>query len=135
MKVKIDETKNAPNLSTIISLFNVDVNYVIIAYGDTIYAPNKTMSRDLLVHELVHCERQGFNTKQAERWWQRYLEDKEFRLNEEVLAYKAQFNFCKNVYKDKNRQIKILYALAKELSSPMYGEIVSLSEAIKLIES
>jgi len=133
MKPQMKEIEEAPNLHLLEKFFGVDRKVVIIAYGDSIYAPNKTLSSDLLIHELVHCARQGFNTNTAERWWKRYMEDSEFRLSEELEAYKQQYLFCCKVYKDKNKRAKILHALASELSSSMYGNIILHSEAVRLI--
>ena len=129
----IKETKEAPNLALLKETFGVSEDDVIIAYGNIIYAPNKTMSRDLLVHELTHCNRQGMNERSAERWWEKYMKDKDFRLKEEAIAYGEQYKYCCKVYKDKNRQTKILHALAVDLASERYGNIVSVSDAIMCI--
>lgn len=132
--MQIAPITEAPNLAELKERFGVSEDDVIIAYGDKIYCPVAGMSRDLMVHELVHCQRQGMNAAQAERWWKKYMEDDKFRLNEESLAYREQFRFCKKVYKDRNRQTKILYALANDLSSGRYGNICIHSEAVLLID-
>lgn len=132
-KVEIKDITEAPNLETVKKLFNVDENYVIISYGNKIYAPNKTLSTDLMVHELVHCERQGFNEVQAERWWKKYIDDKDFRLKEEVVAYRQQYKFACNIFKDRNKRYKILFMLASHLSSPTYGSLTTQKEAEQLI--
>lgn len=133
MRVTIKDIKDAPNLQELKDKFGVSEETLIVAYGDTIYCPPVGMSKDLMVHEMKHCERQGFARDSARRWWERYMGDPEFRLSEEVEAYKAQYRFCKAIYKDRNRQAKILFALAKELASPMYGSIIKHSEAMKKI--
>ena len=129
MKVELKEIKEAPNLKLLKETFGVKETEVIISYGNFIYAPNKTLSKDLLVHELTHCERQGFNERSAEQWWKKYMEDVEFRLKEEAIAYRQQYLFCCRVYKDRNKQAKILHALSQELSAPRYGSLCSVSEA------
>jgi hypothetical protein len=128
--VELRDTKDAPNLELLKQTFGVTEDEVIIAYGNAIYAPNKTLSRDLLVHELVHCKRQGFNERSAERWWEKYMSDPQFRFMEECFAYHEQYEYIKKVYKDKNRQAKILHALAVDLSGERYGKIVSYHDAI-----
>ena len=105
----------------------------IIAYGDKIFVKDRMLSLDLLVHELVHCERQGFNEESAKRWYEMYMRDDNFRLNEEILAYRQQYQYCCAVYKDRNKRDLILRALAKELSSARYGEIISCSDAMARI--
>lgn len=135
MKVQIKPIEEAPNLNLLKTTFNVDKKYVIIAYGDTIYCPENGMSKDLLQHELTHCERQGFNKQSAERWWQKYMEDEDFRLQEELIAYRNQYKFCEKVYKDRNKRAKILWALAKELSSDLYGNIINFSDSLSKLKS
>jgi len=130
---KLEDINLAPNLEELINVFGVSKDDVIISYGDKIYLPKEGMTHDLLIHELVHCERQGCNESQAKQWWITYMRDPEFRKIEEAHAYKAQYEYCKRVYKDKNRQIKILYSLAKDLSSVRYGNCVSEQEARALI--
>lgn len=132
-KVELKDILEAPNLQLLKDTFGVSETDLIIAYGNFIYAPNKSISRDLMIHELVHCERQGFNENSARRWWERYMEDNDFRLQEEVLAYHQQYLFCCRVFKDRNKQDKILRAMAHELSSPRYGSIVVNSDALRLV--
>jgi hypothetical protein len=132
-KVEIKDISEAPNLQELKDKFNVSENDVIISYGDSIFCPNKQMTRDLLVHELVHCDRQGFNRNTARHWWEKYIDDKQFRLVEEATAFRQQYLYCCKIYKDKNRQNKILCALGSELASERYGNIVSSSDARLLI--
>jgi hypothetical protein len=119
LQPKIKPIKEAPNLEEVKKRFKVDENVLIIAYGDSIYVPDKGISTDLLIHELVHCKRQG-GKDGARRWWEKYFEDKEFRKSEELLAYREQYKYCCQVHKDRNKRAKILVALAQELCSPMY---------------
>lgn len=132
--VELKDIMEAPNLQEMKDVFGVSEKDVIIAYGDTIYTPDCGLSRDLIVHELVHCKRQGLNKDSAKRWYELYMRDVNFRLNEEVLAYKAQYEYCCRVYKDKNRQTKILVALAGQLASSQYGNIITLQEAMEKIK-
>ena len=129
-KIEIKPIKFAPNLQLLKDTFGVNEDDVIIAYGDKIFCPAKGMSKDLLAHELTHCQRQGMNERQAERWWDRYLTDIDFRLNEELFAFQAQFDFCKKAYKDRNKLAKIKFMLASELVSSRYGGIIKHSEAM-----
>ena len=132
-KVQLLDVKEAPNLQLLKDTFGVSEGDIIIAYGDKIYSPNKQITHDLLVHEMVHCERQGYNERIAERWWERYMLDKEFRLAEEILAYRQQYLYCCRVYTDRNRRHKILHSLAKELAHERYGKLCSHSEAMQFL--
>lgn len=134
MKVIIKELSEAPNYQELKEKFGVGEE-TIIAYGDSIYVKGKAMTGDLLQHELTHCERQKFNSDSAKRWYELYMSDDKFRLQEEVIAYHNQFEFCKRVFKDRNKRAKILWALAKELSSSRYGNIIEHQEAMNLIDN
>lgn len=134
MKITIKELNEAPNYQELKDRFGVGEE-TIIAYGDSIYVKGKQMTSDLLQHELTHCERQKYNSESAKRWYEMYMNDDKFRLQEEALAYHNQFEFCKRVFKDRNKQTKILWALAKELSSARYGNIIEHNEAMKLIDN
>ncbi len=101
----------------------------VFTYGSTLYCPHlKDMSRiqdHLLVHEEVHVKQQT----NPEEWWDRYLKDPAFRLEQELEAYATQYAFVdkKNIlYKWKKH---FLGKLAMDLSSPMYGNILSYGEA------
>jgi hypothetical protein len=128
----IKDITEAPNLQVLKDKFGISEEDTLISYGDTIYSPGKQMTHDLLVHELVHCQRQG---KRAERWWELYVENDDFRRQEETLAYREQYLYCCRVYKDRNRRYRILNALAKEFSSSRYGNIITHSEAMKVINT
>ena len=132
-KVEIKDIKEAPNLQVLKDRFGVDERYVIISYGNAIYSPKKELTPDLLVHELIHCERQGFSPDSAKRWWEMYLRDENFRLQEELIAYKAQFEYCCKVYKDRNKRTKIQVALAQQLASEQYGKVITFGKALELL--
>src|SRR3990167_7511232 len=104
----------------------------IFTFGDTIYNPGGfKIHYFLLDHEKVHQKQQEDFVGGAEAWWDKYLEDKKFRLSQEIPAYKAQYkSICKNV-KDKNKRNEILIDIARSLSSSTYGNIITISEAIK----
>ena len=131
-QIKIKELSEAPNFQELKDKFGVGEE-TIIAYGDAIYVKGKQMSADLLQHEITHCQRQKFDRDSAKRWFELYMTDEKFRLQEETIAYHNQFEYCKKVYKDRNKRTKILWALAKELSSSRYGNIIEHREAMRMI--
>lgn len=64
---------------------------LVFAYYPYIHVYSGRLSDDLVAHESVHLERQA--QMGVEIWWDRYLNDEKFRFNEELLAYKAQYQF------------------------------------------
>ena len=99
------------------------------AYGDTIYNPKKVkVGPDLLIHELKHLEAQGYTVEGAKEWWKFYLEDKKFRLDEELKGYGAQLKYIKHNYNNKIYKT-ILFKIADALSSSMYGKLVTFQQA------
>ena len=87
---------------------------VIFTYGDTIYAKN-----------------QAFYGK--EMWWYRYLKDDDFRLAQELEAYRNQVKWFNNNIKNRNERFKMINKIARDLSGSMYGNIVSYQEALRII--
>jgi len=121
---------NPPNIDKIKAKFQLHEG-VVFCYGSTLYNPNNGQIDDfILCHEEVHCGQQGDN---PEEWWDKYLNDKEFRLSQELEAYSAQYQFAKDKQKEgliKAKTIdKILDKLALTLSSKIYGEILTFGQA------
>lgn len=110
--------------------FDLSGRDVIVSYGDKVYASGP-LTPDLVEHEGVHCKRQQMMGLDA--WWNEYLRDPQFRLDEEVLAYKAQYRWIERNVRDRNRAAGYLMSFAKDLASPMYGSIVDYPTALKLI--
>ena len=106
---------------------------VIFTYNNKIYS-KYPISEDLVKHELVHIRQQNDFIGGSDAWWNKYLEDKEFRLNQELEAYRKQFRWSKANIKDRNRLFNILRHSAIDLSSSMYGDILSYEEALKEIQ-
>jgi len=106
---------------------------VIYAYGDTIYNPSGADLPDhLIIHEETHCEQQGNDPR---RWWDRYLTDPYFRIDQEIQAYARQFAFICQTVKDRNRQHRICMDLAITLAGPIYGNVIGQINAYKRIKS
>lgn len=108
---------------------------VIFAWGDAIYSPSVgTISTELKAHEAVHLERQGGHPRP---WWERYISDPVFRLEEEIPAHQAQYReFCaRNTHgRARNMRRVYLHQVAKSLSSPLYGGLIGYDAARKLIK-
>lgn len=105
---------------------------IVFVYAPNIYSPAGIELRpDLVAHEEVHVTRQGDDPA---GWWDKYLVDKDFRLREELIAYQAQYKYME-VHYDRTKRRAILASIAKDLSGPMYGGIITKQQAIKLIKN
>ena len=123
------ERKPPPNYAEIQQHFpnaNFDKG-TLFTYGDTCYC--KDISPVMIVHEQTHAKQQ-VNPKE---WWDRYFTDINFRLSQEVEAYKNQWKWIKENIKDRNKRFKMLCAICDDLSGKLYNNMVSWSEAKRLI--
>jgi len=99
----------------------------VFAYGRTYYVPSGIpLTPDLALHEATHTMQQG---EDVDGWWDRYFEDVNFRFEQELEAYRTQYKCLKNVVKDRNNLARQARLLAVTLSGPLYGKLVSGSEA------
>lgn len=123
MKIK---NEYPPNYKEIAQVFDLSGKKPIFTYGDTIYNPHgSTIEPHLEVHEQVHVEQQGDDPK---GWWDKYLVDPQFRLNQELEAYGKQYQYAKEHLP--NKALKhFLFLIASDLSSEMYGSLLSHNEA------
>jgi hypothetical protein len=122
-----------PNYNEIADVFNIkDKKGIVFTYGDTIYCPFKKgkIPEHLKVHEKVHMRQQG---NDPASWWKRYLVDEEFRLRQEVEAYRKQYKFFKSRNHDLEEQKGFLEKIASDLSGEIYGNVISKEEAKKEI--
>lgn len=101
---------------------------LIITYGDTVYCSSE-LDPSLIIHEGVHVKQQ--KEMGPEKWWDKYFVDKEFRLSQEVEAYKAQIRYIKLNVKDRNTAFKICHKIWQDMVR-MYGGMCTYEEAKKL---
>jgi len=105
----------------------------VFCYGLVIYNPSKkVLTPDLIAHEGVHIIQQRSGVKE---WWALYLADPTFRAYQECSAHWKQYQVAKNYIKDRNKRFLYAKQLAQNLSSPVYGKIMTFSEAYDLITS
>lgn len=105
----------------------------VFTYGNDIYNPGGGFIADhLLVHEQIHAQQQA---GKPETWWNKYLIDPKFRTEQELEAYRAQYLFAKSALKDRNKLAIFLHTIALDLSSPIYGNILSYIDAVKEIRN
>ncbi len=105
---------------------------VIFTYGDTIYYPygKHSIPEHLKVHERTHTKQQG---EHPDDWWIKYLSFPMFRLAQEIEAYRRQYQFFISKNHNLKEQREFLYRIASDLSSSVYGNMVSLELAINKI--
>jgi hypothetical protein len=103
---------------------------VIVTYGDTVYC-KYPFSPLKMIHESVHIDQQAYAGK--DNWWARYFSDEPFRLEQELEAYKAEVKEIKALIKDRNHRDKRIRTICNELSSPMYGNLITFSEAMSIL--
>lgn len=120
-----------PNIEEIRNVFPLRGGE-IFAWDGTIYNPGGgTLPQWLIDHELCHFAQQDGD---PEIWWDRYLVDEKFRYEQELEAHQEEYSsYCRH-NKDRNMRIKYLQLIARRLSSPMYGSVVTYREAMKNIK-
>jgi|SRR3974390_448370 len=115
-----------PNWKAIQAAFKVRGKQVAICYGDVIFVPTKwTLPPEIIVHEAVHRGQQGTD---PDGWWERYISDKDFRLQMEIPAHQAEYHDL--VARGRRGRLE---GIAQRLASPLYGSLISVAEARKLI--
>lgn len=122
--------------------FDFNEKTTIFTFGDTIYNPaGINVTLDLHAHEQVHelqqAAHKGVVTSGPKNWWKRYLKDPEFRFQQELEAYRAQYAYIRKQIKDRNQLNEYLIHLARELKGPMYGnlQVGGLFEVMALIRN
>lgn len=123
-------TEKPPNWNEIIKHFPVTWGGIIVTYGDTIYC-GVPLSTQKAAHEAVHVMQQ--TSYGVDKWWIRYFEDIDFRLQQEVEAYRKEVQWVNKNVKDRNLKYKIIRKICLDLSSPIYGSIISIEEAKKIL--
>lgn len=120
--------KDFPYLERYKTQFSINEEEVAFPYKGKIYS-NTELPTELLEHEKVHFKQQ--EEIGDDKWEEEYLTNPQFRVNMEVEAYKKQLT-----YFTQNKDIFDLARtqMAKVLSSPMYGNILTYKEAYSLLK-
>ncbi len=103
---------------------------IIIANGDTIHCRYK-IPAEKMVHEIQHLRQQ--EKMGLDLWWEMYLSDDAFRLDQEVLAYRREYQFLKDNIKDRELVSKMKRDMAIHLASSTYGNLISVVDGLRLI--
>lgn len=134
--MKIETTKPPKHIwDKAHELFRLDDHRVVYTYGDTLHNPGGChVDASLEAHESIHTKQQEA-AGGPDKWWELYFSDPNFRRDQEIEAYKAQYRHMCIFAKDRNYRAKYLWEIAQHLSSKMYGAGISHSEAMKAIRS
>lgn len=130
MTVKFSKEK-PPIYGECVKRFGVNWNKgVIFTYGDTIHCKHK-ISKPKIAHEKTHVKQQL--DYGVENWWYRYFEDDQFRLDQEIEAYKSEIVWINQNLKGLKLKQDLIEQILFDLSSSMYGSIVTYQEARNLL--
>lgn len=143
-----------PNIDELDLVFGVRKllaqNPIWFAWGDRIYNPNGVeIPPQTMAHESIHglqhkMERDAVISLEhgIRAWWLKYLADPAFRLDQEIPAHQAEYQWLverAHTLKPKKGYRSPLHwylqQIALRLSGSLYGNLVSLSEAKRLIEA
>lgn len=121
-----------PIINELMGRFNLKGKRVIFSWGDIVYNPTRMyVSPSLIAHEAVHGERQlDFG---IDAWWRRYLEHRDFRIAEEVLAHRVEYQHLIHNATSRSQRRGALKQVAKRLSSQLYGSTVTMAVARKQV--
>lgn len=119
----------------IAKVFDVKGKPVLFAWGDVIFAPSgvSSVSPQLIAHEGVHGRRQLAMHDDSDTairlWWSFYLHDPEFRLEEEKLGHRAEYEALCEMLPARNDRRRHLSHVAGRLASPIYRYSITKEQA------
>lgn len=120
-----------PNIEKIRKRFDMKDFTPVFAWGNILYNPSGLpIPDDLMIHEQQHETQQK---DKVEEWWNQYLTNDNFRLWQEVEAYRAQYKFVRDKT-DRKSSRNFLRLIAQNLASSLYGHIVTFEKAKELIK-
>jgi len=126
-----------PNYEEICAAFDIKGRPgIVFTWGGTLFNPSGVdIPPDLWAHEAVH-ETQQYRPSIVgpAEWWRRYIAESEFRLDQELEAYRAQYRFAQESY-GRDQRRRLLKHVSQALAGPMYGHLMSASEAKRAITS
>ena len=121
-------TQPPPNWSKLEKEFGVSFENVAVTYGDTVHSKYQLLP-DVGPHEAVHVRQQLAYPGGPEAWWDRYMNDIPFRLDQEMQAYRVQYQWIQKNVKDRERRARRVHEILLDLSGEMYGRMLTYSEA------
>jgi hypothetical protein len=84
-----------------------------------------------MAHEEIH-EKQHAQIA-PERWWERYIAEPDFRLEQELPAHVMEYRaYCRR-HTDQGARMRCLRELARRLSGPLYAQLLTENRAFTAI--
>ena len=125
-----------PNIDAIRAVLPV-TSRNIFAYDRKIYNPGGgRLPPELVAHERVHFRQHSEYKGGFEAWWERFLTDKKFRLDQEIPAHQVEWrSWLSQRQRTRQERRAVLKIMAKRLSAPMYGKIISMNQAKRVIQA
>jgi hypothetical protein len=106
---------------------------VIFTVGGQLFNPdNIYIDPPLLAHEQVHSTRQ-LATGDVPTWWDQYQVNKEFRFAEELVAHQEEWRVIRGTMSSRQQRRQALGYITSRLSGSLYGNLVTKTEAKRLI--
>lgn len=122
-----------PNYDVIAEAFDIKANEnVIFTYGDELFVPmgeGTKLDAPLLKHEETHSRQQ--KEMGIQYWWDNFIFDPKFRLEQELEAYRAQYKAMGSFTPE--ARAGYLTHIAKDLSSAIYGNVITFEQAVQVI--
>ena len=106
---------------------------LVMTYGENVHTHTGHLSDDLVAHEQTHIDQQSAYEGGPAAWWERYLVDPQWRLEQELQAYRKQWQWMLKHEPNRQKRFDTLRHCAQCLSGHIYGNIISLSDAMKRI--
>lgn len=120
-----------PNYETLRQLFPVNFyESAVFTYGDTCHCHNGFLPDFVVPHEEVHVRQQ--TAMGAKEWWAKFIADPEFRLEQELEAYRVQYKWVLKHIKGRQQQFEFLRKFATDLSV-RYGLTIGFNAALQQI--
>lgn len=105
---------------------------VVFAWDGVIYAPGRLAVDPWIVeHEMVHFEQQDGDPI---AWWDRYLVDPRFRLDQEIEAHAAEYAAYCRLVRDRNQRHYHLLGMGQRLAGELYGRLAPCREIMQRIK-
>lgn len=123
IKVTIRPQKDFPMMDEYKKYFDI-TDKTIFALGLDIYT-DYPLSKDLFIHEVQHLKQQA--KVGVKEWVYDFLYVPAKRLEYELDAYRVQLKSIK----DRNERNRVRIESAKNLSSSLYGNIISYQDAFE----
>lgn len=124
-----------PIYDAIIARFGRVPRGTVFAWSGVVYDPDgngRALPAHLLAHEETHFRQQA-SAGGAAAWWERYLSDDRFRLEQEIEAYREQWHAIRDSEHDRHARRRLLAAIVRDLASGMYGRFLTKEQARRLI--